>query len=304
MDKIRVGIPRALHYYYYGVLWKSFLEELGCEVIISPTTTKEIVDSGIRIANDEMCLSLKIYLGHVSYLESKCDYVLVPRIDNYGVYEQTCTNFLGLYDLIQNLFDVPLLTYNVDEAHRHDELNGFLELGKSLGKGKEQSKIAYFHSLEKLEREKKKAFLKINQKFNTTNIKLLVVSHPYNFEDAYVGGMIKKLLQEMQVEWIDGTDLIGRKSREEGVKISHDLYWKYNKEMVGTIALCKDKIDGVLFLTTFPCGPDSLVNELLFRKMNIPHLSLILDDESGSAGIETRLESFIDILEQRKLAAR
>ena len=31
-----------------------------------------------------MCLSIKNYIGHVDYLKDKCDYILVPRIDNYG----------------------------------------------------------------------------------------------------------------------------------------------------------------------------------------------------------------------------
>ena len=33
----------------------------------------------------------------------------------------------------------------------------------------------------------------------------------------------------------------------------------------------------------------------------MPYLNLIIDEESGSAGMETRLESFIDILEQKKV---
>ena len=61
MDKVTIGIPRALHYYYYGTLWTSFLEELGFRVLVSPKTTKDILTSGCNLSNDEMCLSLKIY---------------------------------------------------------------------------------------------------------------------------------------------------------------------------------------------------------------------------------------------------
>ena len=59
-------------------------------------------------------------------------------------------------------------------------------------------------------------------------------------------------------------------------------------------------IDGVIFLTSFPCGPDSLVNELVMRKINIPYLNLIIDDLDSNVGIITRLESFIDILRMRR----
>lgn len=304
MDKVKIGIPRALHYYYYGSLWKEFLEELGFEVLISPETTKEIVEKGCKVSNDEMCLSLKIYLGHVFYLESRCDYILVPRIDNYGIYEQTCTNFLSLYDLVQNLFTTPLLTYNIDLAHHCNELDGFLELGKKLGKGKEQSKLAYFHSIKKIDRERKKIKILHQKKLSSPKIKLLVISHPYNFLDHYIGKVIQNILTDLNVEWIDGECFAGKESSQESGMLSSDLYWKYNKELIGTIQLLQDKVDGILFLTSFPCGPDSLVNELMFRKLKLPFLNLIIDDESGSAGMETRLESFVDILEQRKAASR
>ena len=57
----------------------------------------------------------------------------------------------------------------------------------------------------------------------------------------------------------------------------------------------------LFFLTAFPCGPDSLTNELVIRKIDIPYLQLIQDDLDGVAGMETRLESFLDIIERKKV---
>jgi predicted nucleotide-binding protein (sugar kinase/HSP70/actin superfamily) len=40
-----------------------------------------------------------------------------------------------------------------------------------------------------------------------------------------------------------------------------------------------------------------MVNELIARRVKrVPMLNLVLDSQSGTAGIETRLESFIDII--------
>ena len=89
----RVGIPRSLFYYYYGNFWQDFFDSLNISYIISPVSNQDIVNRGIKIANDEMCLSLKNYLGHVDYLKDKCDYILVPRISNFKNSNQTCTNF-------------------------------------------------------------------------------------------------------------------------------------------------------------------------------------------------------------------
>lgn len=80
MNKIKIGIPKALLYYKYGELWTTFFEELDCDVIISPNTSKQILDMGIKLSVDEACMAMKIYMGHVHYLIDKCDYILVPRL--------------------------------------------------------------------------------------------------------------------------------------------------------------------------------------------------------------------------------
>ena len=54
-------------------------------------------------------------------------------------------------------------------------------------------------------------------------------------------------------------------------------------------------------MSAFPCGPDSMTNDMLLRRVkDVPILTIILDNQSGSAGLETRLESFVDILNFRK----
>ena len=52
------------------------------------------------------------------------------------------------------------------------------------------------------------------------------------------------------------------------------------------------------------CVLDSMVDEMLIRKNEISHipmLTLTLDAESGMAGVETRLESFIDIIKMNRM---
>ena len=66
---------------------------------------------------------------------------------------------------------------------------------------------------------------------------------------------------------------------------------------MGSIALHRDQVDGIILLSAFPCGPDAMVNELLVRRLKgIPVLNMVLDGQSGTAGVETRLESFVDII--------
>ena len=59
----------------------------------------------------------------------------------------------------------------------------------------------------------------------------------------------------------------------------------------------REKTDGIILLSAFPCGPDSMVNERIVREFSgMPVLNLVMDSQNGTAGMETRLESFVDIL--------
>ena len=75
---IVIGIPRAMLYHRYSVLWDSFFSGLGIGTVVSEPTTKGILEEGTSYAIDEACLATKIFLGHVKSLIGKCDYILIP----------------------------------------------------------------------------------------------------------------------------------------------------------------------------------------------------------------------------------
>ena len=67
--------------------------------------------------------------------------------------------------------------------------------------------------------------------------------------------------------------------------------------------LKSDLIDGLITITAFGCGPDSLMIEDIKRKsknFNKPLLNLTIDEHTGEAGFVTRLEAFCDMLFRKK----
>lgn len=290
---MKIGVPRSLYYYYFKDLWINFFEYLKIDVIISPETNKEILDLGLKYSTDEMCLSLKNYIGHVAYLKDKCDYILIPRINNYGIDNQTCTNFLASYDIINNMFDINILNYNIDLENHETELKGLIYIGKILGIDKKKIKDAYIYSKVKSSKIKKINISKNLKKLKSDKKKILIVGHPYNVYDKLIGETIIEMLNKLNVEIIY-SDLFN--DLDESKKYSKELYWKYSKENISSISKCIDQIDGIIFLSSFPCGLDSLVNELVMRKLDKPYINIIIDDNSASGGIETRIESFVDII--------
>ncbi len=295
MDKVTIGIPRGIPYYYYGNFWKIFFKQCGIKIIESPKTNEEIIKLGSQIAPDEMCLSMKIYLGHMKYLEDKCDYLFVPRIDRFDNYNQTCTNFLAFYDLANHYCKIPILHYNIDS--NHTVFDGALEIGNKLEIPKMKLLSAYGEA-QALDDDLKKKRAEEQQKIlESPDKKILIVSHSYNIHDEFIGSAILKFLNQYPIKILYSDYFLEEDTNSLSKQISQNLYWKYSKESIGAIPLCQN-VDGIIFLSTFPCGLDSLVHELAIRKIQKPYLNLVIDDISSMTGIETRIESFVDLIEQ------
>ena len=176
-------------------------------------------------------------------------------------------------------------------------------MGKFLGKNKAQTLKAYYIAKQA---EKTAKLLELNNQnllLEKKGTKILIVSHPYNIYDKYIGEPIITTLKELNCLPILACVAPEKLAHDKGKAISKTLPWTFNKELLGGIALYKDKVDGIILVSSFPCGPDSLVNEMIIRKFkDKPIINLILDGQEGTAGMETRLESFVDIINLRKEA--
>ncbi len=299
-----IGIPRGLMAYRDGVLWKKFFEELGFQCIMSPKSDREILETGNARAVDESCLPFKMYLGHVMWLLGKCDAVFVPRTGGYTAREKMCTRYEALPDLVRNIFreeQIRILTVSYDWYVKTTEEKVYVELGAVLGKTKKEAKKAYSRAKKSQDAWLKPRIKGQNQILDSKKNKVLLAGHPYVLHDAYMGGELAHILQKMDAEVLY-TDYV---DRESALKKSYDfsrvMPWLINREITGALFMLKRKVDGIILVSAYPCGPDALVNDMLVRKLkNIPVLSLTLDAQSGTAGVETRIESFIDIIRYQK----
>lgn len=296
---MKIGIPRALQYYFYENLWLNFFKNINIETIVSPETNKEIVKMGVNNSIDEACFSSKVFIGHVEYLIDKCDMIFVPRIENSAVREEYCTRIFGLYDLVRNTFpDAKLLHAEVNYLYRKRESNAFVEIGSSLGVGKEESLEAYKSALATADSIKVAKIAQQDKLLVSGGAKVLIFSHAYNTYDASIGKSIVDFFTENDIKVIYA-DLIDEKEAQALTKESYGkrVYWKVSAQMIGGVEKYRDHVDGIILISTFPCGPDSIFNELLIRLIkDKPILSLVIDEQDAEAGMQTRLESFMDII--------
>ena len=299
-QKAVIGLPRAMLYYRYGILWRAFFQELGMETAVSDPTDRKILEQGTALAIDEACLSLKIYLGHVAALAGKCDYILVPRVSNFGRHRSMCTRFEALPDLVRNVFrdtDQKFLSYNVDVLLKKEEENAFLEMGRQLGCSSRAAKKAYKTAKKEEKAHFRAGVQRQEELYKKDCMKILIAAHSYVMEDPYMGKTVTAYLRRSGViplrADLTDRDAALKRSRE----LSPTCKWEINREILGGIALHREDADGIILLSAFPCGPDAMVNELIARRVKgIPLLNLVLDSQTGTAGVETRLESFIDII--------
>ena len=299
MTDIKIGIPRALQYYFYEDLWLGFFKNLGIETIVSPVSNKEIVKMGVAHSIDEACFSSKIFIGHVEWLLDKCDMIFVPRIENSAIREEYCTRIFGLYDLVRNTFpSVKLLNADVNYMYRRRESNAFEKMGATLGFSKETTLAAYKSAFESAEQIKADKIQKQEALLAGDGIKVLIFSHAYNTYDACIGKDITDYFEKTGVKAAHA-DLINEAEARALTKASYGkrVYWKVTTQMIGGMEKYRSQVDGIVLISTFPCGPDSLFNELVLRQVkDKPILSLVIDEQDASAGIQTRLESFMDII--------
>lgn len=299
---MKIGVPRALIYWKRPYFWESFFENLGFEVLLSPKTNKEIVEIGVKNSDSETCFSNKVYFGHLIWLDGKCDLIFVPRLKATEEKLEYCPKFFGLPDLAKILVKTPILTETFDPKKEKTEKT-FKKLGKKLEKDsreiKKALKIALLKEKELKEKEREEFFKKIHSE----RPKIVLISHPYNLYDEYVNLKMKENLEKLGTEviFIDEVS-ISTNPRDNPFQsaISINFHWEFGKEIMEKIQeILKYKIAGAIQISSFACGCDAVLKEFVakeFKRNKISFLYLIIDEQTGEAGFQTRLEAFIDTL--------
>ena len=322
--KKKIGIPRALLNHKFSPMWETFFSILGLEVCFSPMTTRKILEDGIRHTVDEACLPVKVFSGHVIYLRDKVDYIFVPRMASIEKGNFICAKFLGLPDVIRNCIpDIPPVIMVDVDLNRKSWRRSMYELGWNWTRNPVLLERAYRES-QKAQKDFdgkqgkhissvgvgfiRPAIFGLDESSPYKNkipvgLNIGLIAHSYNIYDTYANMDLVKKLEALGAAVITPDMLPAEVIRREGRRFSREVYWTYGREIVGAASyLAGGKADGLILLTSFGCGPDSLLSELIVRRLKdkVPVMSLVFDEETGEAGLMTRLESFIDMVKRSK----
>lgn len=320
---VKIGIPQALLYYNYYPAWKTFLEELGAEVIISDNTSQEILNNGIKNAVDEACLPVKLFYGHVWNLKDKVDYLFIPRVVSIEKKAYICPKFLGLPDMIRNgIKDLPPIIDTVIDLRKSSSqlFEAAYKVGKIIGVHPWKIFTAYRKARNQLRKYQQllaqgclpREAIKImeggtfQKKERKKDLTILLLGHPYNVYDPYISLNLLEKMDKMGIKVITSEMLDKKLLENYWRKLPRNMFWTFGRKNWGSAFCCLEKggVDGMIYLAAFGCGPDSLLGELIERRLrrreDMPFMLLNIDEHTGEAGIVTRLEAFIDMIKWRE----
>lgn len=334
---MKIGFPRALYFFDYFPFWAGFFRCLDIEVVTSPPTHRQIMNQGLKKANDETCLPLKLLAGHIQALKD-VDWIFLPRIVSVEADTYTCPKFLGIPESVLPAVPpgIPVLTVTLNwRKSKRQVLRDLEALAVQLGKSKDDIRKAFNEGLEcqksyrdsmgtgwnfeesicKIQsaEDLKKGIKELapdNASFpmvsqSQDRLRIALIGHSYLTYESYANlNLLKKLREKADVELIQNVDMDKIENHLSGLR--KKIFWSHSKEIFGASKKFAEdqRIDGIIYLTCFGCGTDSIIQELVSRKareQHKPYMVVTLDEHSGEAGLVTRLEAFLDMVERRKV---
>lgn len=156
---------------------------------------------------------------------------------------------------------------------------------------------------------------------NTRNpIRIGIVGEIYVMLEHFVNLDIERQLGRLGVEversiylseWINDHLFMGllrvkgsKEARQFAPPYVNHFVGGHGQETIGsTVVFAREKYDGVIQVQPFTCMPEIIAESILptvSRDYDIPTFCLIVDEHSGDAGVLTRLEAFVDLLNRKK----
>ncbi|MGE5172251.1 MAG: acyl-CoA dehydratase activase-related protein, partial [Betaproteobacteria bacterium] len=307
-----IGIPRMLYVNDYLPFWQTFFKELGYRVVLSERTNRPLINRALEATVAETCFPAKVGLGHIlDLLDKKVDVLFLPSFIRFPVAHEKAKNaqacpYAQAFPYIAKASirfgtatTIEPILFMQDKRQFDKSMQ---DLGKSLRKGRMEvaraqrlawkSQEHFHHAVEQRGRE-------ILSTIKPGEKALVLIGRNYNTCDAGVNMNLPSKIRDLGVQAIPmdflplhHVDLSGQE----------DMYWRSGQKIIAAGRVIKDQ-PGLypVYITNFGCGPDSFITHFFRQEMgNKPFLQLEIDEHSADAGAITRIEAFLDSLQNVK----
>ncbi len=320
-----IGFNRSFLVNSYYPLYSHFFTELGYDIVMPDSPSQK----GIDKQNAAFCYPVELAHGFFYSLlntESPPDYVFLPHFKAIPAendtlssdQSQVCPLVQGETFYLQTTFRreiealnrkgvrilAPLIDLSDDLAAARKPL---VKTARQMGINRQVAGRAF----EKALRRQKQCLTEMKAigrqamaslESDPQRFAVILFSRPYNgyVEEAHMGIPHKFASRGIAVIPLDFLDLEEERSKRH-------MYWGMGKLIMKAARVVErhPQLFGT-YITNFSCGPDSFVvgyfRDIMGRK---PSLTLELDSHTADAGLETRVEAFLDIVQAyRQLVAK
>jgi predicted CoA-substrate-specific enzyme activase len=305
-----VGIPQTMFYYDRFPFWCAYLQELGCDVVVSSPTDRKISMAGEELAIAEPCFPVKVAHGHVQdLLEKGVDYVLIPNVVNTEAPESVIDSHLCPWnqtlpfviraapqlESAQAKFLSPTVHFRLGRKHVEKALAAFARpLGVTSQANAAAVTAAYAAQEAFTDALLEAGRQALDQLEKTGEPALLLVGRPYNLYDRSVNCDIPRKLRALYGVNVLPMEVLPL-DLEDISDINSNMYWSSGRRILAAARIARRHPDlHLVYISNFKCGPDSYIKSFLDEAAGKPSLVLQFDGHSNDAGFITRCEAYLD----------
>jgi predicted nucleotide-binding protein (sugar kinase/HSP70/actin superfamily) len=297
---------------------------------VSQPTERVHLEAAQSITRSDLCLPVKVFLGHVGRLKDQVDWLLLPRMISVSADAFMCPKVLGLTDMVRNVFpELPRLLdpkVNVKPPKPQGLAEACSWIGRHFTNSQTQLGKAWLAAQEAQARFGQRllthpldeAIKPWDGNFNPNQgqpetepvYRVAVIGRPYvTFDSALSHGLVD-LLKRHRVHVVTPECVPSEAKEKHGRRLPKKVYWQLGKDLVAAALfyMGRPEVDGIINVSSFGCGQDSftsaLVEHYVTKHSNKPLLNLVLDEHTADTGLNTRVEAFLDMMEQRTRNAR
>lgn len=303
--KRKVSMPRMGD--KYTNILKQSLENLGIDVILPPKTTSTTIQIGVRNTAEMICFPIKPTLGNLAEaLELGANTLLMydslgqcrlrhyAKIQEFALREMGYDNFEMYGVNFKNLF--PILR----------ELGGssYPEIMKELKR--------YYARLEKFDERK--------TRWSDSKPNIGLIGEIFTCCDESINHGIEKKIKELGAKPVNTVTLskfikraIVKRIPFSGYKTEYDrgadsylngeLGGHGKENIASTLELTEKGIGGVIHLLPMSCMVETTIEPFvnsICRESKTPLLRIPIDENTAETNLETRLETFIELIKMRE----
>lgn len=314
--RVKIGLNRSFLVSTYFPLYHHYFSSLGFEVVLPAKMDEE----GCDLKRAPFCYPAELAHGFFwQLLKMEVDFIFLPQVKGVEVEgdlrpSNTCPLSQGEPYYLRSAFKsdqkmasllekdrvlTPVLDFSLGLEKMEDV---FVSLGKKLGKREAHSRRAYREAVivqrETMERLRGEGQRLLDYlKSDPSSFAVVIFGRSYN---AFVSEANKGIPHKFSSRGVPviPLDLLPL-SQEEAPE---QMYWSSGRKILKAADLVSrhPSLFGC-YITNFSCGPDSFLLTYFANQMKgKPFLVLELDSHVADAGLETRIEAFLDIIKNHR----